>query len=153
MEHRITQIMEAMTSSISEVMESMFFMPADIGPEALFKDAQINPNDALACRLSFTGDISGNLVIVSPDSLVSELASNFMGESKDQLSWEQQCGTLTEMLNMVCGNALRKIKSKLPFALGLPEMIACTDLNDTLECQLIEIMDERLALILTMDAA
>lgn len=146
-------MMKAMISSISEVMESMFFMPADIGPEALLKDAQIDQSNALACRLSFTGDISGNLAIVSPDSLVSELASNFMGESQDQLSWEQQCGTLTEMLNMVCGNALRKIKSELPFALGIPEMIACADLNDTSECQLIEIMDSRLALILTLGAA
>lgn len=146
-------LMTAITTSISEVMETMFFMLAEIGPEAILKDAGINRSNALACRLSFAGDISGTLVIVSPGSTVLELASNFMGESKDKLTWEQQRGTLAEMLNMVCGNAFRKIKSKLPYTLGIPEMISCDGLDDASECRLIEIMDWRMALILTIGAA
>lgn len=142
-------LMTAMTNSISEVMETMFFMPVEIGPETILNDSGINRNNALACRLNFTGDICGNIDLISPEPLAAELAANFLGEIKGKLTWEQQFGTLSEMLNMVCGNALKNVKCKLPYKLGIPQMITSTDLNGTAKCTLIETMDSKMALLLS----
>lgn len=142
-------LMTAMTNSISEVMEIMFFMPVEIGPETILNDSGINRNNALACRLNFTGDICGNIDLISPEPLAAELASNFLGEAKGKLTWEQQFGTLSEMLNMVCGNALKNVKCKLPYKLGIPQLITGTDLNGTATCTLIETMNSKMALLLS----
>jgi CheY-specific phosphatase CheX len=141
-------LMTAMTNSISEVMETMFFMPVEIGPETTLNDCGIDLDKALACRLKFTGDVSGNINIISPRPLVAELASNFLGESQDELTKEQQFGTLSEMLNMVCGNALKNVKCQTPYKLDIPEKIVASDLNDTAECTLIETMESNMAIVL-----
>ncbi|NDY70632.1 chemotaxis protein CheX [Desulfobacter hydrogenophilus] len=128
----------------------MFFMPVEIGPEMILNDSGIDLNNALACRLNFTGDIGGNIDVISPEPLVAELTSNFLGETKAELTWEQQFGTLSEMLNMVCGNALKKVKCRRPYKLGIPEKITSTDLNGTAECTLIETMDSKMAILLSI---
>lgn len=143
-------LMKAMTNSISEVMETMFFMPVEIGRETTLSDSGIDLDTALACRLTFTGDTCGNMDIISPEPLVAELTSNFLGENKSDLTWEQQFGTLSEMLNMVCGNALKKVKCTSPYTLGIPEKITGSDLNGTAECTLIETMDSNMAILLSM---
>lgn len=142
-------LMTAITNSISEVMETMFFMPVETGPETILNESGIDLNTALACRLNFTGDICGNIDLISPAPLVAELASNFLGESKDELTWEQQFGTLSEMLNMVCGNALKNVKCTLPFKIGIPQMITGTDLNGCAKCTLVETMDSKMAILLS----
>lgn len=143
-------LMTAMTNSISEVMETMFFMPVEIGPETILNDSGIDLNTALACRLNFTGEICGNMVVISPGPLTAELASNFLGENQSELTWDQQFGTLSEMLNMVCGNALKKVKCQEPYKLGIPEKITVSDLNGTAECTLIETMDSNMAILLSV---
>ena len=143
-------LMTAMTNSISEVMETMFFMPVEIGPETILKDSGIDRNNALACRLKFTGDICANIDIISPEPLVAELASNFLGQSKNELTLEEQFGTLSEMLNIICGNALKNVKCKLPYKLDIPEKITSSDLNGTTECTLIETMDSKMAILLSI---
>ncbi|MCG8550675.1 MAG: chemotaxis protein CheX [Desulfobacterales bacterium] len=142
-------LMTAMTNSISEVMETMFFMPVEIGPETTLSDSGIDLKTALACRLKFTGDICGNIDVISPPPLVAELASNFLGENQSDLTWEQQFGTFSEMLNMVCGNALKKVKCREPYKLGIPEKITGSDLNSAAECTLIETMDSNMAILLS----
>lgn len=144
------RLMTAMTMSISEVMETMFFMPVEIGPETILKDSGIDLDSALACRLKFTGDVSGHINIISPQSLAAVLASNFLGESRDDLTMEQQFGTLSEMLNMVCGNALKKVKCREPYKLDIPENIAVSDLNGMSECTLIETMESNMAMVLSV---
>ena len=142
-------LMTAITKSISEVTETMFFMPVEIGPETILNDSGIDLNKALACRLNFTGDLCGNIDVISPEPLVAELASNFLGESQDDLTWEQQFGTLSEMLNMVCGNALKNVTCKLPYKIGIPQMITGTDLNGSAICTLVETMDSKMAILLS----
>ena len=143
-------LMTAMTTSISEVMETMFFMPVEIGPETILKDSDIDLDTALACRLKFTGDVNGHINIISPQPLAAELASNFLGESQDDVTMEQQFGTLSEMLNMVCGNALKKVKCRKPYKLDLPENIAGKDMDGTAECTLIETMESHMAMVLSV---
>ncbi len=117
-------LMTAMMTSISEVMETMFFLPVEFGEASATDQSGLDQDKStLASRLTFTGDVSGNLSIMAPGDLIGEMAENFMGEPREELTDEHFSGTLTEMLNMVCGNALSKTESKMPFELGIPEMI------------------------------
>lgn len=144
-------LMTAMTTSIFEVMETMFFLPVEIGPEITLAQSDIETSKSIACQLTFSGDTSGQLIIVAPSNMAAEMAENFMGEAKDQLTEEHLSGTLTEMLNMVCGNALSKTKPKVPYELGIPELISYSGLDDQIECTLIETIDSRMVVSLIMD--
>lgn len=143
-------LMTAMTNSISEVLETMFFMPVEIGPQTILNDSGIDLNKALASRLNFTGDICGNIVVISPEPLAAELASNFLGESHDELTWEHQFGTLSEMLNMVSGNALKNVTCRRPYKLDIPQKINLNDLNGSATCTLIKTMDSKMGILLSI---
>ena len=123
-------LMKAMMTSISEVMETMFFLPVEFEGESTLSDCGLSKEKKIVCQLTFTGDASGSLTIVAPENLVAEMAENFMGEAKGLLTDEHFSGTLTEMLNMVCGNALSKTKSKEPFELGIPEVIDESEIQE-----------------------
>jgi len=121
----------AMTTSISEVLETMFYLPVEIGEESTLIQSGMDmdlPN--LACQLNFIGDFSGNFTLVIPKNLLEEITEDFMGESRESLEEEHLLGTLTEILNMICGNALKKIKSNIPFDLDIPKVID--------ECKILE---------------
>ena len=79
------------------------------------------------------------------------MAENFMGESRDQLTSEYLSGTLTEMLNMVCGNALSKTDSKVPFELGIPEMMDISQISDKAVFTLVETTESKMAIFIKMD--
>ena len=143
-------LMTVMTTSISEVMETMFFLPVEIGHEILLEESGIVKDRSIACQLTFNGDTSGKLIIVAPADLAADMAENFMGEDKDQLSQAHLSGTLTEMLNMVCGNALGKTKPKAPYELGIPELISFSDLEEKNKYTLIETIDSRMLVSLIM---
>ncbi len=116
-------LMKAMMTSISEVMETMFFLPVEFDGESTISECGLKKEKIFACRLIFNGDASGSLIIVAPKTLVAEMAENFMGEAKDRLTPEHISGTITEFCNIVCGNALSKTESKIPFELSIPELI------------------------------
>lgn len=143
-------LMKAMTASISEVMETMFFLPVEIIPETNFKDSGIGKQKAIACQLTFTGDVSGQLNIISPRDLAAQMAENFMGEPKEHLTEDHLSGTLAEMLNMVCGNALKKITSRVPYELGLPEWTFTFDPTAQPKCALIKTDELCMAVFLTV---
>ena len=144
-------LMKAMTNSISEVMETMFFLPVEIGHETIFEESGIGADDCFACHLSFTGDAAGKLILACPAKLTAEMAQNFLGESEDRLSREHLSGTLTEMLNMVCGNALSKTHPMAPYSLGLPEPVPCSDIDGKEKFILIRTIDSRMAVSLVLE--
>lgn len=144
-------LMTAMTTSISEVMETMFFLPVEIGSKIFFEESGIEKNQSIACQLTFSGDTSGKLITVAPSDLAAEMAENFMGEAKEQLTQEHLTGTLTEMLNMVCGNTLSQVKPKVPYKLGIPELISFSDLNEKIEYTSIETMNAIMLISLIMN--
>lgn len=133
-------LMTVIMLSISEVMETMFFLPVEEG--------ETKPLSALGSKdlidfgctaLSFSGEkISGRLVMGVSKTLLTEMTENFMGELEDNLKPEHLTGTLKEMLNMVCGNALRKLDAKDLFELGIPEEFSIADLPDDLGITMIE---------------
>ncbi len=118
-----TAMMTAMMTSISEVMETMFFQPVEFEQDQLPGPAVLDtPEPVMTCQLKFSGDFSGFFILVVPKDLLSTLAQNFMGETEKTLDPSLLEGTLTEMLNMIGGNALKKLESNVPFELDIPEI-------------------------------
>ena len=144
-------LMEAMMTSISEVMETMFFLPVEFDGETTLSECGLNKEKTLACRLTFNGDVSGGLAILAPENLAAEMAENFMGESREHLTEEHLSGTLTEMLNMACGNALSKIDSKVPFELGIPDVIDESEITEKDIFTIVETTDSKMAIALKID--
>jgi len=142
-------LMTAMKASISEVMETMFFLPVESVGELNFGDSGIDQSQTImASQLKFTGDTSGSLYIITPKNLVREMAENFMGEPQEKLTEEHLSGTLTEMLNMVCGNALSKTEAKVPYELGIPEIIDVNKLSEKETFIVFETTQSKMAVLL-----
>ncbi len=126
------KILEATKTSISEVMETMFFMPVEFEETSDLKEiTSMKKNQTKVCRLHFTGDHSGSVTLLAPRALLAEMTENFMGEPADSFIDELLEGTLKETVNMVGGNALRKIQASRPFELSIPELIPIAEFPDT----------------------
>jgi CheY-specific phosphatase CheX len=141
----------AMTTSTSEVMETMFYLPVEFGEESTIGNSRILsikdknvPN--LACQLAFIGDFSGCLTLLIPKDLLSEMTESFMGESREDLEDEHLTGTLTETLNMICGNALSRIDSKKPFDLDIPRVIDESSILNTQMFTIVNTPDSMMAI-------
>jgi CheY-specific phosphatase CheX len=148
----MTNLMTAMQTSISEVMETMFFLPVEFGKEIKTINEQMKhygPN--MACYLNFSGDISGSITLLIPKNLIDEMAENFMGTPKEKLTHNHISGTLTETLNMICGNALKKVEAKTPFELGIPKKIEAEKISPKLLFTIIETTESAMALNINLD--
>ena len=143
-------LMTAIQTSISEVMETMFFLPVEFGQELKFTQSGMDEKN-MACELTFTGDACESLILMAPESLVAQMTENFMGEPLEKLTKEHLSGTLTEMLNMVCGNALSKINAKIPFGLGFPKMIDGSKISGKEVFTIVETTESKMAILLTVD--
>ncbi|MCP3875784.1 MAG: chemotaxis protein CheX [Desulfobacteraceae bacterium] len=144
-------LMKAMMTSISEVMETMFFLPVEFDGESTLSGCGLSKEKIFACRLGFNGDTSGSATIVAPKTLAAEMAENFMGEAKKSLTDEHFSGTLTELCNIVCGNALSKTESKIPFELSIPELINESEVSNEDIFNIIETTVSKMAFSLEID--
>ncbi len=132
-------LMTAMKISISEVMETMFYLPVEIGEELTITQSGMNNNKtSSACKINFFGSVSGCFILVISNDLLGEITENFIGEPKEDLNSDYFSGTLIEMLNMICGNALSKIDAEIPFELSIPELV---DASKIFESQLFTIAE------------
>lgn len=142
------KLMTTMIHSISDVLETMFFMPADAGESSVFNRSRLfDQSELTAARINYSGALSGSLALIVPTPLLMEMSENFMGESRENLNRELQEGTLKELLNMVCGNALRKWESGAVFELSIPEIISVSDIDPEKQVTLIEVTDTEMAVI------
>lgn len=117
-------ILAAMKTSISEVMETMFFLPVEYSEKPAEKEVRmLKGKQNKACCLDFSGDFSGTVYLLVPIRSLKEMAENFMGEPGDLFGDEILEGTLTETVNMMSGNALRKVNTEVPFQLSIPRLI------------------------------
>ncbi len=145
-------LITATMTSISEVMETMFFLPVEFGEETTFIQTGMDKNKPnMACQLNFSGDFSGHSTLVIPQNFLAEITESFMGESQKDLTTEHFEGTLTEILNMVCGNALSKIDSKKPFELDIPKVIDESTISQTQLFTIIETTQSKMAIQIAMD--
>lgn len=134
-------------TSISEVMETMFYMPVEFKENATLAQSEfLKLGPMITCELKFNGDFSGCLTLITPKDLLVEMTQNFMGEPKDHLENEHLLGTLAESLNMIGGNALRKIDSKIPFSLDMPKVLEQTGIFESEKFTIIETTQSMMAL-------
>ena len=123
-------LIQTVTSSIFEVMETMFyFMVEEKTSAAQTVTELIGTEDVRACRITFSGKMSGAIFLIIPEKALSVMAQNFMGVDESSITTELTDGTLTEALNMVAGNALTKLDEESYMGLGIPEIIDATAIS------------------------
>ena len=146
-------LMTAMMASTSEVMETMFFLPVEFREEltTLIQSGMGKQKSNMACRIKFSGDVSGSLTLLIPKDLLAQMTENFMGEPLENLQDKHLSGTLTEILNIICGNALRKVKANNPFELDIPEMIDELNIPETKLFTIIETPGSMMAINISVD--
>lgn len=67
-------------------------------------------DDAIGAQVTFTGPLSGEILMFISRAALPELASNMLGlEEGDTPPDDQQKDALGEVLNVVCGNLLPRI--------------------------------------------
>lgn len=144
-------ILTAMKTSISEVMETMFFLPVEFSENPTEKEIKaLKGKQNKTCCLHFSGDGTGTVYLLAPKQLLREMAENFMGESGNSLQDDILEGTLTEALNMMVGNALRKVKTKVPFELGIPGLIPGSEFPETRDSLIIKTTGPEMAVHIAM---
>ncbi|NOX33449.1 MAG: chemotaxis protein CheX [Deltaproteobacteria bacterium] len=130
----------------------MFYIPVEFSEETTLLQSRISKTKAaMACQLEFTGDFSGHFTLLIPRDLLLQVTQNFLGESSGQIGDEQLSGTLTEMLNMICGNALSKLYPRTPFELGIPKMVDVSEIPDTQLFMIIESTHSKMAINISVD--
>jgi CheY-specific phosphatase CheX len=145
------KILTAMKTSISEVMETMFFLPVEFVEEPALKQIKaLKGRQGKACRLDFSGDCSGSVFLLVPRQLLMEMAENFIGESGESMGEDLLDGTLTEAVNMMAGNALRKVKSTVPFEVSIPKLVPVADFPETEGTLIIKTTGPEMAVHITL---
>ncbi len=113
-----------MTTSISEVLETMFYMALEFEEFEDIQNCNLNNEGELSiCKLDFTGNLTGHFIIFVPEDLLTSMTADFMGEDKDDITKDFTDGTIKEIVNMVGGNMFAALNNEAEFRLGIPEMI------------------------------
>ena len=145
------RILTAMKTSISEVMETMFFLPVEFLEKPAQKQIKaLKGRQSRACCLDFSGDGSGSVYLLVPTPLLLEMAGNFMGEPGEFMGDELLDGTLMETVNMMTGNALRKVNAKIPFELGIPRLVPGSQFPETEGTLIIKTTGPEMAVHITL---
>ena len=115
-----TALKTAMTTSISEVLETMFFMSLEFSEDGSIENDVIKDSEkTIACRISFSGKFNGYFMFLVPEKVILEMTKNFMGMDKDDITEEQSGGTIKEAINMLAGS----VKSAISVMIGLIDNI------------------------------
>ena len=119
-----TAMTTAMTTSISEVLETMFYMSLEFNnkntlEEDIIKDAK----KTIACWISFKGKFSGCFILFIPEKLLFDMTESFMRLDRDDITNEHSSGIIKETINMLAGSTLSNFDDKIVFQLSIPEII------------------------------
>lgn len=110
---------QALRQSVDDVLDKMFFV-CPLG------EAEVAPEDAapaIAVRLAFEGELSGELTLRLAPQAAHSIAADFLGEDEESLT-EQQTGEVArEMANMICGSMLSRVESSTAFHLAGPRIL------------------------------
>lgn len=118
----ITTVLQETAAKIFEELVFLFSFPAD--------NAGFDQSAPFAVSMiSFSGPFSGTLVMKLSDKMLPELAANMLGlEAQDELTIDDHFGSLTETLNIICGNFLPEIAGKKEvFDIDPPKVISEDD--------------------------
>lgn len=102
---------------IGEVFESvlqnlafMFVEPVERETLKSVESPQDIPEKFIKATMAFTGPIQGRVILMVPDELAKELASNIIGKELDKnISQRHLNDALKEVLNVTCGNLLSAV--------------------------------------------
>ncbi|MEJ2100068.1 MAG: chemotaxis protein CheX [Desulfobacterales bacterium] len=89
-----------------KTFEELVFLCAFDEDEA--NSGQIEP--AVAAKISFSGFVSGTLIMKLSAKILPQLTTNMLGvDEQEETTLDQQYDALKETLNVVCGNLLPEI--------------------------------------------
>jgi CheY-specific phosphatase CheX len=108
-------IREALSSAVTEVLESMFFLEALGEAEDSSADG-----DTITARMIFDGDPPGSFRMWLERKAANAIAADFLGEDATVLTVQQCTDVILELANMICGAVLSRVESRATFRLGGP---------------------------------
>jgi CheY-specific phosphatase CheX len=121
----------AMTTSISEVLETMFFMTIDISDETEPSSfIESTPENLMVSKIIFSGPLSGNFLFMVPENILRDMTQIFMGIDEEEVTNTHLTGTLSEGINMIAGNTFSKLDDQAVFNLGIPEILEATTISN-----------------------
>lgn len=114
----------AMTTSISEVLETMFFMTIDLNTDANIDDFfQKSDASLFISRIGFSGKLSGFFILMIPEGVLRSMTETFMGLEPGEVMASHLTGTVLEAINMVAGNTFSNLDNQSVFDLNIPELV------------------------------
>lgn len=114
----------------ASTLEQLAFMFST--PES--EDRQMDTEDAVGCRVAFSGPVAGEVTVLISAEALPELASNMLGiDEGDDVEPAQLEDALRETGNIICGNLLPAVFGKeAVFDLMAPEFIATSGVDAVL---------------------
>lgn len=120
----------AMTTSISEVLETMFFMTIEATEDTEWTDLMDSAygNNLFVSRINFHGPLSGSFFLMVPEDILSAMTEMFMGMETGDVTEMHLTGTISEAINMIAGNTFSKLDDQTVFNLEIPEAVKTASL-------------------------
>ncbi len=112
-------MLESLKAATFEVLETMFF----IFPENPEDDADFFHGPGLRAWVPVRGPKNFRVGITVPQGLAREMAANFLGVEKDEVSPDDLEDVVKETANMIAGGFLYKEKAPEVFHLEPPEVV------------------------------
>ncbi len=112
------ETLRALREAISEVLETMCFLcavPVKAAPPERPPYHQWHVTE-----LDFSGDFKGRMRLHFPEEVVAEMASSFLGKSREELGDEEVKDVLLEVTNMVAGGLLERLHPGATTRMSLP---------------------------------
>jgi CheY-specific phosphatase CheX len=120
----MSTLIMALKTSISDVLEKMFYMPFEFEDnDHMEGDISLGEGTLHACRINFTGSISGYFTLLLPEEVLSPMTENFMGLRKEEIEDHYLGETMKEFLNMIAGNTFSNYNENEAFHLSIPQLI------------------------------
>jgi chemotaxis protein CheY-P-specific phosphatase CheC len=122
----------AMTTSISEVLETMFFMTIEATEDTDWTDltdSTASGEKLYASKINFKGPLSGTFFLMVPESILSAMTEMFMGLEENEVTETHLSGTILEAINIVAGNTFSKLDDQTVFDLEIPDSVETASLS------------------------
>ncbi len=114
---------ETVNATFMSIVERLTFM---FGEAVDKDDLDTEGIDFTLARMSFIGDMVGNLSVAVPTAITAEIAANILGLEAEDLSDKAMLDdALGEMVNVVCGHIIMDLIGKdANFKLHSPEVLS-----------------------------
>jgi len=122
-----------MTTSISEVLETMFFMTIEAAEVNQWADmgVDVSGEKHYVSRIEFSGPLTGAFTLAIPENILSGMTEFFMGMDAKDVTETHLSGTISEAINMIAGNTFSILDDQEVFNLEIPELLDAQSFPDT----------------------